>query len=240
MPEIESSKEKLRLRFSKRRVTRTLILVVVLLHVINAVVVWVRFTPVAFPLDDTFISLFGVSSEGKIPTWYSASTLLFSSFLLALIAYWKRKSAAPYALGWGGLAILFALMSLDEATSIHEMTTGPIRAAFDTEGVFYYAWVIPGIAFVLLFGILYLRFLMHLPSRARALFAIAGLVYLGGVLGMELVGSAYTSRYGWSLTYGVLASVEEVLEMSGVVIFIYALLDYMERNLQEVYFELHA
>jgi hypothetical protein len=240
MSEVGSTKDELRLRLSTRRIVRTLVLVVILLHIINVVVVWVRFTPVKFPLDGTFVSLLGVSGEGKIPTWYSAATMLFCSFLVALIAFWKKKTAAPYVPQWIILAILFALMSLDEATSIHEMTTGPIREAFNTQGGFYYAWVIPGIIFVILFGILYLRFIRHLPSKTRNLFVLAGLVYVGGVLGMEIVGSAYTSRFGWSLTYGVLASIEEILEMSGIVIFIYALLDYMENNLFGVYFEFHA
>lgn len=56
---------------------RTLIAIVILLHLANAFAVWVRFTPVTFPLDDTFVAFLGVSSEGKIPTWYSSTALLF-------------------------------------------------------------------------------------------------------------------------------------------------------------------
>lgn len=234
MSELQQERTDLRIPISKKRVARVLITIVVILHIANAFAVWVRFTPVTFPFDDTFVAVLGVSGEGKIPTWYSATTLLFCSVLLALIVQQKRRQKESYLLHWTGLAIVFAFMSLDEATSIHEMATGPVRAALDTTGPFYYAWVIPGIIFVMLFGLVYIKFLLHLPGRTKVLFTLAGVVYLSGVLGMELIGSAYTSEYGWSLTYGVLASIEEIFEMAGVVIFVYALLDYLERHLNSV------
>ena len=221
----------LNLQLSKRKITRILIAVVVFLHLANLLAIWIRFTPLSFPLDDTYVALLGVSSEGKIPTWYSAVSLLFCSVLLAFISKAKYQERDPFRKQWLILSILFAILSLDEATSIHEMATGPIRAALDTKGVFYYAWVIPGIAFVIAFGVLYIRFLLHLETRTKRLFIVAGLVYVAGVLGMELVGSWYTSQYGWSLTYGFIAALEELLEMLGIVVFIYAILDVIEMSL---------
>jgi hypothetical protein len=133
-----------------------------------------------------------------------------------------------------GLAVVLALMSLDEATSIHEMTTNPLRSLFETSGALYFAWVIPAMAFVAVFGILYSRFLFHLPARHSIRFLFAGSVYLLGVLGMEMVGGAYVSDHGYSLIYGAIATVEEILEMSGIAILILALLHYMEEHVTSV------
>ena len=54
---------------------------------------------------------------------------------------------------------------------------------------------------------------------------MAGGVYVGGALGMELVGGYYASGYGTqNLTYPYLATAEEVLEMIGATFFLRALM----------------
>jgi hypothetical protein len=62
------------------------------------------------------------------------------------------------------------------------------------------------------------------------LFCISASVYLFGVLGMEMIGSDHAHEHGDTLGYGVIASVEEVAEMTGVILFIHALIDYIERQ----------
>lgn len=131
---------------------------------------------------------------------------------------------------WTGLATIFALMSLDESMAFHEMMTKPIRELLDTSGLLYSAWVLPAIGFVLILSVTYSRFLFYLEARFRTQFIIAGGVYLLGVLGMEMVGGAYVSAKGYDMSYSILATVEEVLEMSGIVLFIAALLDYIEQH----------
>jgi F0F1-type ATP synthase membrane subunit c/vacuolar-type H+-ATPase subunit K len=87
---------------------------------------------------------------------------------------------------------------------------------------------------VLLFLAGYVRFLVHLPRRVRRLFLAAGGTYVGGALGMELIGGNYASwatqlpysseRY---MTYAMITTVEELLEMVGIVVFLHALMLYM-------------
>jgi len=48
----------------------------------------------------------------------------------------------------------------------------------------------------MIFGLVYLRFLVDLPPKTRHLFLIAGLVYISGVLGMEMVGANLWYRDG--------------------------------------------
>ena len=112
------------------------------------------------------------------------------------------------------------------------MASSHVRSALNAEGLLYFAWVIPAMVLMMIFGAVYLKFLIDLPSKTRHIFLIAGIVYISGVLGMEMVGAQYWSRYGPDLTYGITATVEEVLEMSGILVFIYGLLDYLETYVQ--------
>jgi hypothetical protein len=218
----------LHINFSKRVITRSLILIIFLLNIGNVFAVWLEHNVNQTFLFKFFIEIFRVTGEGKLSTWYSACALLFCALLLTVITFLKRKDRDPYYWHWVGLATLFALMSLDEATAIHEMIGRFLRGTFHTTGIFYHAWVIPGIAFVLIFGILYLKFTLNLQKRTKYLFMVAFLIYLGGVLGLDMVGGAYIYKYKFTLTYSILTTIEEVFEMSGIVIFIYALLDYIE------------
>ena len=65
------------------------------------------------------------------------------------------------------------------------------------------------------------------------LFLLAGGLYIGGALGMEMIGGYYTDFYGKNnLTYALITCLEEVLEMTGIVVFIHGLLDYMRLYLK--------
>jgi hypothetical protein len=157
---------------------------------------------------------------------------------LAIIAIDHTRNRRSYSLHWTGLALIFALLSLDEAMSLHEMTTQPLQSFFSTSGPLLFAWVIPALVFVTAFGLMYLKFLIYLAPRTRYFFLLSGFVYIFGALGMEMVGSAYVSNHGHDLTYGILASLEEILEMSGIAVFIFSLLDYLEAQTETVAFRL--
>jgi len=153
--------------------------------------------------------------------------------MLFLIASIRKRAGDRYALHWRVLSIIFLYLSVDEAASIHELAIGPLRSALNTSGIFYFAWVIPAAALVLLFVLAYLRFLAHLPGKTRRLFLLAGIIYVSGALGMELVGGYQTDFYGReNMVYALIANTEEFFEMMGVVVFIYALLSYMSLQMK--------
>jgi len=186
-------------------------------------------------VQKSYIRLFYVDWEANIPTWYQASTLLFCSIILATIARGKRARRDPYVWHWAALAIIFLAMSIDEEAVIHEMAIKPLRQAFHMGGLLYYAWVVPGAAAVLLFALAYLRFLWSLPPRTRLLFAVAGVIYVGGALGVEAMSGLWADRHGEeNLIYMMISTVEELMEMIGIIVFIHALLDYTGRHMGKV------
>jgi hypothetical protein len=94
---------------------------------------------------------------------------------------------------------------------------------------------VPGALFALCVAAVYLPFLARLPARTRNLFFLAGFVYVSGAIGFEMVGGRQAALYGDdNLTYKLLAHVEESLEMAGLVVLLYALLDYAARHVGPV------
>ncbi|MCH9653318.1 MAG: hypothetical protein K0U86_14805 [Planctomycetes bacterium] len=185
------------------------------------------------------IPLLYVDYEGNLPTWYSSIALLLSSVVLCLIAMSKRAEKDQYTFHWFFLSGLFFLLSMDEVASIHECAIEPMRKLIDAKGVLHYAWVIPGGIFVLLVAGFMLRFLISLPARTRNLFLLAGAVFVGGAIGIEMVSAFHAFSHGEkNLLYSLIITLEEAMEMLGVIIFIHASLEYLCENVQSFQIEL--
>ena len=106
-------------------------------------------------------------------------------------------------------------------------------------GIRQYAWVIPGVILVLAVAIAYWKFLISLPRHIKKWLAIAGLIYFGGLLGMETLGSIYAGTHGAkNITYNVLVTLEEFMEMSGLVLIFYGLLNYVKTTYETLRFRL--
>jgi hypothetical protein len=181
------------------------------------------------------IPMFALNREQNVPAFYATLTLLFCGLLLAIIAYGKRKSHGAYFYHWAVLAGLFIFLSVDEGLAIHEGLTRPLRSALNTGGYLFYAWVIPYALGLVVLGLVYFKFFASLPRKTLILFGIAFLIFVSGAIGMELLGGPIDWQYGRdSPPYALVSTIEEVLEMSGVVIFIYALLAYITSEFDRV------
>lgn len=177
------------------------------------------------------VKAFSVDLELNVPVFFSMLLLLFASLLLALTARLQRRLADQPAFHWALLSLGFLFMAFDEIVSAHEKLIEPMRAILGgtSLGIFYYAWVVPAVVLLLALGVIFLRFWLRLPSKTRFRFALAGILYVGGAVGMEMVNGAYFEIYGRDLAYIGLTTVEESLEIAGLVLFNWALLDHIGR-----------
>jgi hypothetical protein len=183
-----------------------------------------------------FVGLFNLNAEQNIPSFFSALLLSLTAFILATTYSLMRKSAqAPY---WLLLAVGFGFMAIDEATSLHERLAKPIRDLIGSEqnfGVFYFAWIIPAFFIVAALGIYFLGFLKRLDRSTCYAFIFSATLYLGGALGMEMVGGWYNEKHGpENLGYVACFTIEESLEMAGVIYFIRSILRYLETQVRAV------
>jgi len=177
------------------------------------------------------IRLFDLNNEANVPTWFSSIMLASSAVLLALIALAKRVSGDQWLRHWSVLSAIFMLMSLDEIASIHEGTTGALHNVVELSPILTNAWVLIALPILIVLSLMYARFLLNLPRRARWLFLLSGLIYISGVVGIEVLSGLMKYNYGTAdIRFALMTTFEESLEMLGIMTFIYALTDYMGRE----------
>lgn len=180
--------------------------------------------------------LANINREANMPTWFSSSILLFAALLLLVVTLSRRAQGKSF-LGWAGLTAIFTYISLDETGTIHEKLTPIIQEQLNVSGFFYFGWVIVGIAAVLIVGLLYLPFLRRLPAHTRNWFILAGAIYVGGALVVESVSAnIWYLGNGTSLRFSAVGTVEEWMEMIGVITLIYGVLQHIRREIGAVQF----
>ena len=132
---------------------------------------------------------------------------------------------------WQLLSSIFFWLAIDEVLSIHEILIIPeISEAFNLPWFLHSMWVIPGAIFVVWLGKRYSNFVRHLPADSKRQFILAACTYVGGALIMEMIGSHFAESIGQQhITYALIATAEELLEMIGIILFIYALLYYLSK-----------
>ncbi len=176
-------------------------------------------------------SKLNVDAEANVPTWYQSSMLLVCSVLAGWTASRRMRSGERFATHWWGLTVIFAILSLDEAISLHENLTEPIRSATGPSDYLSNAWIIPGAVITAVVSLLYVRFLLHLETPVRGLIFLGAALFVGGALGMEVVDGHIGELYGpYSTPYYVGTTLEEVAEMVGAVLFVYALMLQAEKE----------
>jgi hypothetical protein len=168
----------------------------------------------AFGFEYWQVAIFDLDEEESFGTWFSAAILFFA----ALLFFWQadvcRRSADQMYYWWFVLALGFCLMSVDEVVGLHEY----INTAFEES-----MWAGLSLGLVAATGLGFLPFLWRYRWRTAGLFLLAGILFVGGAVGVE----RYSGTDINSLEYNMLTGIEEGLEMSGVILAIYTVLQLM-------------
>ncbi|MEG4343384.1 hypothetical protein QUB70_08845 [Microcoleus sp. A003_D6] len=213
-------------------VTQLLLRVVACLVVLSFLSQMTMYFLPDYPSRDYLAKAFNIDYERNIPTFYSFLALLFSSLLLGVIAYAKNLDSGRYKHRWKILSFIFLYLSLDEIGQLHEKLIDPMRNLLNATGFLYFTWIVPMGFLVAIFLVSYSKFLLHLPVSTRNLFVAATALYIGGAIGLEMLGGyiVYTIGPG-NLSYVIITTIEESLEMLGIVVFIHALISYIKTYL---------
>jgi len=187
---------------------------------------WLSLRPSA-PIDP---APFDLNAEGNIPALFSAGLWLGAS-ALALVCM-RRSRAEGWPLGgyWPLMAVLFLYLAIDETVMIHERISTVLSGMYAFSGAFLYAWVIAGLAFLGLVGLVFLRFLAALRPVNLALLVLAAGIFVSGAVGVEMMGAAYDSggevpgTFALGLNWRRAIALEEGLEMLGVILLIHVML----------------
>lgn len=165
-------------------------------------------------------ALVDVDAEANVPTWISTLLLAASAAASALVARRHRLRGRADHRWWFAVSAAFAVASLDEAVSLHERLIEPLRSALDLSGIFYWAWVVPGLVAVVALAITFRGFVGRLAPAVRWRFLAGAGLFFGGALGLEMVGGALFTSMGAGIATGLVALLEETLELLGALVWL--------------------
>lgn len=164
---------------------------------------------------------FHLDVEGNVPSFFACGLWGLNAFLFFLA--WqaqRREPERPWR--WLALAGLFFFFAFDELTSLHEHLVPACRAAFGASGVFSCAWIIPYGLGILLLAAWMVPMVWKLPRPIRFWYLASALVFVGGSIGLEMLEGPYLEKHARDLTYFCLMTLEETMEMAGLVGLTYA------------------
>jgi hypothetical protein len=178
-----------------------------------------------------FVQMFDLDMEANVPTLFSSLILAISAFCFYLLAQTSKAKSTGDRKYWLGLGGVFLFLSFDESAKIHE-TIGDYTENFvDATGILYYPWVISYSVLVLVLGGLYFKFFWKMERKIFWSFMLSAFIYLSGAVGFELLGAIESSAHGTAtVLYSVLYTIEESLEMYGVIYLIWILLTLLEKE----------
>ena len=136
------------------------------------------------------------------------------------------------------LGFVFTFLSVDEATQIHDELIGTFeqRLAHFLPDFLSLGWMIPYFFSVLIIGIYCFKFIFTLPPKTRKLFILSGIIYVGAALGLEFFENHEYKLHGYSHLLFIYETLQEILEMMSINLFIYSLLAYIASSKQRVVF----
>ena len=206
-----------------------LLVVIGLLFLGNCLALYLKFYANGMDSKITrlLIKLFDFNREVNLPTYFSSLLLLANAILLALIGY-QYKALNKNFWQWLGLSAIFGFLALDEMVQIHEHVRAPTEALLNTTGIAYFAWFIPYLLIMFILAIIYFKFMARLQIRILKLFIFSAVLYISGAVVVEAISGMHAEVHGeQTLTYAILYTFEELLEMLGLAVFFYALLCYI-------------
>jgi hypothetical protein len=210
--------------------------IVAILSLITAGIVAVHITTLVcmygFNHDNVYglTTLFDVDGENNIPSFFSFAIMMYAVSLLGYIAMHHRSTDRTRTAYWAGLAVVFTYLALDEGFELHERIGRVAAGWIGAHELSTYAWLVPYAVLCVVFVAVYARFLFQLPRIDAMRILRAGIVYVMGAGVAEAIGAVYVHVYHTehAIGYDVETAIEESLEMAGVILFIYALLKYIE------------
>ena len=167
--------------------------------------------------------LFYLDAERTVPAWFSTCILWSSGIGLFAIGSMEKKSISRF---WFLIGSSIIYVSLDENIGLHEHAMKVVNSLAEKNDIalpdfLAFSWVIPACIAVLVLFLVLIPFFTKLESQMRKLLFIAAFVFLSGAVGMEMFG-AYAAINLHGNWYLLASTIEEILEMCGVIILLHA------------------
>ena len=149
------------------------------------------------------------------------SSLLFCiAFFLFYLLFKKEK--INY---WLGLCIIFLFLAFDESAKIHESIGDFTENFVNASGYLFYPWVLSYSLFVMVFALIYAKFFLKMPKKIFLSFMLSAIIFLTGAIIFDMLGGYEADLNNENtLIYCIYYTIEESLEMFGLIYLISILL----------------
>lgn len=226
---------KVKYKISPDNITHLLGSIVIVLLVLNFIAGYVVVTVKNETVLEYF-TIFYFDAERNLPTTYSALAILFAAFWVWQIANLPNQIIKGNSIYWKIIAFVFIFLAADEYTSIHEQA-GHVLRLFTTHAFPHQGWYIPVLILMAGLSLFFIKFFFRLPKRTQINFIIAGLIFVGGAVGVEVLTGLYlhNGQTGLHKAFNLvlLVTLEELMEMVGIILFIKELTYFYVENSKE-------
>lgn len=179
------------------------------------------------------VAYFNFDSEMNPSTLFSTCLFLINALLFELVYLAQCKYFSPERF-WVFLSGLFVFLALDEFCAFHEHLILPLQDLLNAGGYLYFAWVIPYGFATFVLALFFMPVLKSLDQPIKIGFSLSAATYILGAIGFEMIGGNYLesltlSHQKRNLTYDLMVTMEESLEMIGLILLTYTLISLIER-----------
>ena len=174
---------------------------------------------------NTVVNLFDSDQKLNFPSTAKLLLMLGATALFAGVGL--AATTRHDRVRWLGMSAIFGLVTLDEFTYMHQRLSDAMHDAAGTHGALRFAWVLVYLPLLAILAVVYLPFWRNLPTRLRYGLLLAALLFAGGSAGIELVKGALYDDEHWSLSFGLVASFSDSLELIGLAILVAILLEHV-------------
>ncbi|MDP2620360.1 MAG: hypothetical protein Q8P46_09315 [Hyphomicrobiales bacterium] len=166
--------------------------------------------------------LFDLEENESFAGLFTTLILIFAGLSVLYHARQLREERLFIRFLWRLLGIGFCLLAIEKFIALHRK----FGALVDV------SWPAVAVGAALIVAIAYIPFLARLPAKTRILFLVAGAIYVIGSIGIDFSTEWFPESGAHdacgdpivTLGYRLTAAIEAGLEMSGVVLFIQAML----------------
>ena len=164
--------------------------------------------------DDIY--MFDVAAEHNIWTWMNVVYMILAASALYINARVRKQNGAV-STGWFLAAAGVFLLSLDDMIGIHERLEVLGRDMGGGNGFLHFAWIVPGMIAAAILLMVFALTIRSATVSARRSFILGIVLFFGGAFGLEMLGGAVLSAYGYQSLYTILYHIEELFEAVGIV-----------------------
>lgn len=180
----------------------------------------------------TVVNLLDSDQKLNFPSAMKIVLLLSATLLFLLLAITVRDRW--HRVRWYGISAVFALLTVDEMTYMHQRLSDALHDFLGTSGPLKFAWVLVYLPLLAVLTVVYLPFWRRLANPLRWQLLVAALGFAGGSGGIEFFKSELFDDRHWKLSFGLVASVSDSLELLGLAVLVTALVATLGRATSSV------